>query len=42
MSKHARVWRIYMHETSKVDTVTVDGWNRTLDVLLVFVRFLAR
>lgn len=37
MSNNARIWRIYIDEARKFDTVMIDGWNRSLDVLLVFV-----
>ncbi|KAL1690614.1 hypothetical protein GGG16DRAFT_55262 [Schizophyllum commune] len=32
----ARVWRVYVDESQKVDAEMVDGLNGTLDVLLVF------
>lgn len=37
MSKDARIWRVYVDEANKADTTMTEGWNRSLDVLLVFV-----
>ena len=37
MSKDARIWRVYVDEASKADIIMTEGWNRSLDVLLVFV-----
>lgn len=37
MSKDARIWRVYVDEANKADTIMTEGWNRSLDVLLVFV-----
>ena len=34
---NARVWKIYRDRMSERDQVTVDGWNKTLDILLIFV-----
>ncbi|CAE6423743.1 unnamed protein product [Rhizoctonia solani] len=36
MGKEARVWRIYVRETDRSDAEVVDGWNKSLDVILVF------
>ncbi|CAE6409087.1 unnamed protein product [Rhizoctonia solani] len=36
MGKEARVWKIYVQETDRADTELVDGWNKSLDVILVF------
>jgi len=38
MSEVARVWRIYIDEATKFDSSLAEGWNRGIDVLLVFVR----
>jgi len=37
-SSNARVWRIYRDRANDADQDVVDGWNKTLDVLLIFVR----
>lgn len=37
MCEDARVWGIYIDESTKFDASMTDGWNRSLDVLLVFV-----
>ncbi|CUA69764.1 hypothetical protein RSOLAG22IIIB_08685 [Rhizoctonia solani] len=36
LGKEARVWKIYVQETDKWDKELVDGWNKSLDVILVF------
>ncbi|CAE7071669.1 unnamed protein product [Rhizoctonia solani] len=36
LSKDARIWKVYVGETDKWDAEMVDGWNKSLDVLLVF------
>ncbi|CAE7143876.1 unnamed protein product [Rhizoctonia solani] len=36
MGKDARVWKIYVKEADKWDEELIDGWNRSLDVILVF------
>ncbi|EJD33008.1 hypothetical protein AURDEDRAFT_77287, partial [Auricularia subglabra TFB-10046 SS5] len=33
---NARVWRVYKGEASAADKDTLDSWNKTLDVLLIF------
>lgn len=33
----ARVWRIYQDRATDRDEVQIDGWNQTLDILLLFV-----
>lgn len=38
MAPNARVWRVYMDEATRFDNDMIDRWNRSLDVLLVFVR----
>jgi len=35
---HAKIWHLYNDESSRLDAVTLDGCNRGIDVLLVFVR----
>ena len=37
-SENARVWRIYRDRANDEDQDVIDGWNKTLDVLLIFVR----
>lgn len=37
MSEHARIWKIYNDEAAKFDSTLIEGWNRAMDVLLVFV-----
>ncbi|KAG8704433.1 hypothetical protein FRC09_003536 [Ceratobasidium sp. 395] len=34
MAKDAKIWQIYVRETDKADEELVDGWNKSLDVLL--------
>ncbi|CAE6439980.1 unnamed protein product [Rhizoctonia solani] len=36
MGPDARVWRVYVDETNKADKELVEGWNRAIDVMLVF------
>ncbi|KAH7090863.1 hypothetical protein BKA62DRAFT_98793 [Auriculariales sp. MPI-PUGE-AT-0066] len=35
-SDNARVWRIYRNRATEKDEDIIDGWNKTLDVLLIF------
>ncbi|KAG8788165.1 hypothetical protein FRC12_014860 [Ceratobasidium sp. 428] len=35
MTKDARIWRAYVRETDRTDEELVDGWNKSLDVLLI-------
>ncbi|CAE6423398.1 unnamed protein product [Rhizoctonia solani] len=35
----AQVWKTYVREADLVDEELVDGWNKSMDVMLVFVRF---
>ncbi|KAG8704050.1 hypothetical protein FRC09_003802 [Ceratobasidium sp. 395] len=37
ISRGGRVWTTYVKETTQYDSELVDGWNRSLDVTLVFV-----
>ncbi|CUA77041.1 hypothetical protein RSOLAG22IIIB_12500 [Rhizoctonia solani] len=37
LGKEARVWKVYIDETDRWDAELVDGWNKSLDVILVFV-----
>lgn len=37
LSENARAWHIYTEVAHKADTAMTDGWNRSMDVLLVFV-----
>ncbi|CAE6522286.1 unnamed protein product [Rhizoctonia solani] len=34
LGKEARVWKVYVQETDKWDRELVDGWNKSLDVIL--------
>ncbi|CAE6429251.1 unnamed protein product [Rhizoctonia solani] len=36
LRKDARVWKAYVKEADKFDMEQVDGWNRSLDVTLIF------
>ncbi|CEL61547.1 hypothetical protein RSOLAG1IB_10110 [Rhizoctonia solani AG-1 IB] len=36
LGKEARVWKAYVKESDRSDTEMVDGWNKSLDVILVF------
>ncbi|KAJ1304992.1 hypothetical protein OPQ81_000035 [Rhizoctonia solani] len=36
MDKDARVWKAYVQETDHADKEMVSGWNKSLDVLLIF------
>ncbi|CAE6410737.1 unnamed protein product [Rhizoctonia solani] len=36
LGKEAKVWKVYVDETDKWDAELVDGWNKSLDVILVF------
>ncbi|KAH7097298.1 hypothetical protein BKA62DRAFT_643568, partial [Auriculariales sp. MPI-PUGE-AT-0066] len=36
-SSNARVWRVYRDRVTELDDDLLDGWHRTLDVLLIFV-----
>lgn len=37
MADNARVWKIYRDEATTHDKSMLDGWNKTLDILLIFV-----
>ncbi|KZW00413.1 hypothetical protein EXIGLDRAFT_604453, partial [Exidia glandulosa HHB12029] len=36
MDDTARVWKVYRDEATAHDETMLDGWNKTLDVLLIF------
>ncbi|KAG8693385.1 hypothetical protein FRC08_009138 [Ceratobasidium sp. 394] len=36
LGKDARVWKTYVQEASRWDSDLVDGWNRSLDLILIF------
>ncbi|CAE6450424.1 unnamed protein product [Rhizoctonia solani] len=36
LGKEARVWKVYVKETDRWDAELVGGWNKSLDVILVF------
>lgn len=35
---NARVWKVYYDEAIANDRSLLEGWNKTLDILLIFVR----
>ncbi|CAE6479282.1 unnamed protein product, partial [Rhizoctonia solani] len=37
LSKDARVWKVYVDEADRYDNELVDGWSKSLDLILVFV-----
>ena len=37
-SDNARVWRVYLDESDRIDNEMVNGWRGPLDTLLIFVR----
>ncbi|KZW03404.1 hypothetical protein EXIGLDRAFT_695851 [Exidia glandulosa HHB12029] len=36
MDDGARVWKVYRKEATAHDSALLDGWNSTLDILLIF------
>ncbi|CAE6477402.1 unnamed protein product [Rhizoctonia solani] len=36
LSKDARVWKVYVDEADRYDNELVDGWSKSLDLILVF------
>lgn len=36
-SDGARVWKLYRDRANEQDHDKIDGWNKTLDILLIFV-----
>ncbi|KZV98415.1 hypothetical protein EXIGLDRAFT_607036, partial [Exidia glandulosa HHB12029] len=36
MDDGARVWKVYRDEATSHDTTILDGWSKTLDILLIF------
>ncbi|KZV86404.1 hypothetical protein EXIGLDRAFT_622038, partial [Exidia glandulosa HHB12029] len=36
MRPNARVWKVYKDEVTPHDKSLLDGWNKTLDILLIF------
>ncbi|KZV82927.1 hypothetical protein EXIGLDRAFT_626369, partial [Exidia glandulosa HHB12029] len=36
MAPNARVWKVYRDEATAQDEAMLDGWNKTLDILLIF------
>ncbi|KZW00740.1 hypothetical protein EXIGLDRAFT_603872, partial [Exidia glandulosa HHB12029] len=36
MEDGARVWKVYREEATAHDATALDGWNKTLDILLIF------
>lgn len=39
LSNDSSVWPVYVSAAADYDTEMIDGWNKNLDVLLLFVRF---
>lgn len=37
LSNESSVWSIYVSTAADYDTEMIDGWNKNLDVLLLFV-----
>lgn len=37
MAPNARVWKVFRDEATAQDEFMLDGWNKTLDILLIFV-----
>jgi hypothetical protein len=35
---NARVWKVYQDRANELDADRIEGWNKTLDILLIFVR----
>lgn len=38
MEPSARVWKVYLEHATAHDKAMLEGWNNTLDILLIFVR----
>ncbi|KZV90176.1 hypothetical protein EXIGLDRAFT_617336, partial [Exidia glandulosa HHB12029] len=36
MEPNARVWKVFQDEAKKQDDALLDGWSKTLDILLIF------
>ncbi|CAE6495756.1 unnamed protein product [Rhizoctonia solani] len=36
LAREARVWKVYVGETDKWDAELIEGWDKSMDVLLVF------
>lgn len=34
---NARIWKMYRDNATETGQTTLDGWNRSLDILLIFV-----
>ncbi|EUC62838.1 transmembrane protein, putative [Rhizoctonia solani AG-3 Rhs1AP] len=41
LGKEARVWKVYVKEADRWDAELVEGWNKSLDVILVFAALFA-
>jgi hypothetical protein len=37
LGDNARIWRVYIDETDRMDAELVERWKATLDTLLIFV-----
>lgn len=37
LSQDSNVWPVYVNAAAAFDTEMIDGWNKNLDVLLLFV-----
>lgn len=38
VADNARVWKVYRDEATEDDKTLLNAWNKTLDILLIFVR----
>lgn len=39
LGSHAKVWDLYLSASEKYNDKMIDGWNKSSDILLVFVSF---
>lgn len=42
LAPNARVWKVYREQATAHDKAMLEGWNNTLDILLIFVRAISR
>jgi hypothetical protein len=40
MGPDAHIWQIYLDEAEQYDETLIDGWNKTIDIILIFVSVL--
>ena len=38
LDEDGRVWKVYRAEATLHDTTMLEGWHKTIDILLLFVR----